>query len=149
MVRLAEFCDIPRLLQLGQLFFNESGMADVLEYDPASAEKTLAALLQMDTTTIFVMEQCGQVLGAVGGIVTPFYFNSAVLCAQEFFWYVQEDFRGTPDSARLLIAFKKWAREKGATVIDLAATRNSPASVASFYERSGYGRQETHYMGRL
>lgn len=149
MVRPATIADISALMSLGQLFFDESGMAEVMEYDAASAEKTFHALIQVDTAEVFVLEQAGSVVGAIGGTVTPFYFNNTSLCAQEFFWFVHPEYRGTVASAKLVPILEAWARDKGAVVMDMAATVNSPATVLAFYRKRGYLEQETHFMRRL
>lgn len=149
MIRAATLDDMPRLLELGQKFFDESGMADFTTYDPASAAELFAAMLQLPTGAIFLMERAGQVVGGIGGLIAPHYFNRASLSCTELFWFVEKKARGSLEAVRLVCTLRDWAARQGATVLTMAALESSPPSIKRLYAKMGLRPQENYHMGRI
>ena len=149
MVREAIAADVPRLVELGQRFFDETDMGQVTTYDPQSAGRNFAALLTMENAGVFVLDVGGEVVGVIAGLLAPYLFNAAELTGMELLWYVEPEHRGNFSSLRLVRVLEEWARQQGAATFAMAAMMTSPAAVADFYQRRGYRPQETHFVRRF
>lgn len=110
-------------------------------------EPTLRALglhlLTSDGSTVFVAEKAGEVLGMIGLMAYPHPMSGERTVA-EVMWWVQPESRGC--GLRLLRAGEDWAREQGATVLQMIAP--SPET-ERLYERLGYVPVERTYQRRL
>lgn len=149
MVRPATSDDIPRMVELGELFFNEAGLNRLFPYDPVSAAQTFAGMIDNLDAAVFLLESDSRVVGGIGGLISPHYCNYAVRVMSEFFWWVEPASRGSQDAVRLAVVMETWARRRGAAVGDWAALKSSPPSVDRFYQKRGYNPAETHYVGGL
>lgn len=85
--------------------------------------------------TLLVAEVDGTVVGMLG-IALIVHPLSGDLYASELFWWVDP---GTPAGTglRLLAAGERWAQERGAVAMHMAALASNPA-VDRIYERRGY-----------
>lgn len=149
MVRPATSDDIPRMVELGELFFNEAGLSRLFPYDPISAAQTFAGMIANPDAAVFLIIVDSRVVGGIGGLISPHYCNYAVRVMSEFFWWIEPTCRGSQDAVRLAVVMETWARRRGAVVGDWTALRNSPPSVGRFYRKRGYEQAETHYVGGL
>ena len=89
------------------------------------------------------------IVGTVGAMLFPAYFNRAVTIGQECFWWVLPEHRGTAGPA-MLDAIEQAAREAGAVrfmMVCLEALR--PEAVGRLYERRGYAPLEHSYVRAL
>lgn len=141
--------DIPRLVELGQKFFDMTELDKVTNYDPDSTREIIKALTNGKDSIIFVLDTGSEVVGAVGATIYPFYFNKESKVAQELFWFVEEAHRGSLSSVKLFKKLENWARDNGATTISMVALGCNYDQVSEFYIGQGYYRQETHFMRRL
>lgn len=71
MIRPANESDIPKLLRLGHIFFDEAGWGDVAEYDPASMECTMEHLIDSHKGILLVAEIGGSIVGMAGALLYP------------------------------------------------------------------------------
>lgn len=148
MIREAGIDDLPRLVCMGRDFFNETELWNVTSFDEQSAMKTLSAMITNKDSVILVAEKDGVVVGVAGAVIVPFYFNMAQQVAQEFFWFVEREYRNGSVGIRLYDALEQWARDGGAGLMSMAALGCNP-SVSKFYFQRGYYQQETNYLRRL
>ncbi len=149
MLREARHDDILRMVELGRQFFAEAGLTDFMEYDEESAAGTFFGLIDNPDGAVFVMEVDGQVVGGVGAILAPHYFNLQHKSGQELFWYVDPQHRGGRESLQMLKTVQSWAKDRGAETLVLARMKTSPSAVGVLYERMGFGQMETYHMGRI
>lgn len=148
MIREASADDLPRLLQMGERFFNAAGWPEFAAWDVASIEQTLRFLIDNETGGLFVAEVDGEVVGMAGAMVTPFYFNLSHLTGQELFWWVEPEHRGV--GGGLLDAMEAWAKRVGAqTFTMIAVDRIRPELMARVYRGRGYRPAEHSFMRRL
>lgn len=144
-VRQATADDIPACAEMGRRFFDESGFSAETSFDPLSFEVTLRQLIASKDGVVLVADG-----GMVGGLAYPFYFNANSKTAQEMFWWVSPEYRGTNLGMLLIDGFERWARSKGCetlSMICLPALRESPAE--RVYQRRGYRASERVYIKRL
>ena len=104
-------------------------------------------LLTSGAGVIFAEDCDGEIVGVIGGIVHQEIYGEEVI-AEEFFWFVREAFRGA--GVRLYRRFEDWARERGASEIQMVHLFDSmPDRVAKFYLRSGFEPVEMRYRKAL
>ncbi len=146
MIREAVADDIPRLVEMGQAFFTVMGMLEPITFDGETFSRALEALIEGDDGAVFVADE-DEVIGFIGGMVFPLFFNARHLTGQEMFWWVDEDRRKGGAGRDLCTALEEWARGKGAgsfTMVALESLR--PVAVAAIYERVGYKLTEYHFV---
>jgi hypothetical protein len=150
MIRCAVDQDIPRLVVMGQDFYQMTALHEIgVPYDADSMKLTFENLMGSADAALFVAEVCGVVVGVVGAVAVPLFTNHSVKSANEFFWYIDPAYRGTRTSLRLYRALEQWAEQKGVAVFCMGALKDSPKSVREFYSKTGLVEAETNYMKRL
>ncbi len=103
--------------------------------------------LQAGVGVVFLLEQAGQIVGAIGGLVYPEPY-SGELVASEMFWFVRPDCRGS--GMKLYFVFEEWARERGCDAIRMVHLSDSmPAKLRYVYARLGFEEVETHFSKPL
>mgnify|MGYP001592233288 FL=1 len=87
--------------------------------------------------------------GAVVGMFGVFCLTHPITgdeMASELCWWVEPEARGTSAGLKLLKAAEAWAREQGASFLEMIAPSDR---VAALYERLGFERTDIHYLKRL
>jgi GNAT superfamily N-acetyltransferase len=104
-------------------------------------------LLRAGAGVIFADWRQDEIAGVIGGIVHREIYGDA-LVAEEFFWFVREQYRGA--GVALYRRFEEWARGRGASSIQMVHLFDSmPEKVAKFYLRSGFEPAEMRYVKQL
>jgi len=146
-IRHATNQDIPELVEVMRNFYRESGYASRVEYDPISAADTFAALIEDNNGCLIVAEQDGELVGSIGALAFPLYFNKSYRMAQELFWWLSPKLRGSSIGIRLLRKAEQWAKlNRVENFIMIALDKVNPDKVGSLYKRSGYELSEYLYM---
>lgn len=149
MIREATLEDLEVLTHIGEKFFNMTDLGKVTDYDPESLTFTLKGLIDGDSGVILVAEKNGKIIGVVGAVLAPFYFNLKHIVCQEFFWYVLEEHRGGSTGGRLFMAAERWAKDNGADSMCMVALGCNYEEVSRFYIKKDYFKQETNFLRRL
>jgi GNAT superfamily N-acetyltransferase len=151
MIERLTTAQLPELEPGAREFYASS---TVLRYlDPARFIEIWTAFLSSGNAAIFAArngagEKPGMITGAIGGIVHPDLYDAARLVADEFFWFARPDHRGA--GVALYRAFEQWARERGASEIQMCHLIDSmPAKVARFYMSAGFHAVEVRYSKDL
>lgn len=148
MIRDATKSDLSILLHMGEQFFNASGFNELTDYDRDSTRKTLELL--MENGVLLVGESEGLVVGMVGALLYPFYFNSSHITGQELFWWVNEDQRKSGIGKKLLSGLEEKAKEMGAASFSMVALEKmNPKIMDRVYKMSGYFSAEHTYYKRM
>jgi len=148
MIRPAELSDLPRLVEMGERFFNAAGWPEVASWDVESITRTLSFLITEDAGAVFVLDHDGQLVGMAGGMLNPFYFNANHRTGQELFWWVEPEYRG--EGSKLFDALEGWARDSGAQSFSMIALdRIKPEVMGRIYRMRGYRAAEHSYIKRF
>ena len=142
MIRKAVHADIPRLVELGRMFFDESQYGDLMDFSVESVQATMRQLI--DNGAIFVADD-GQIFGMLGVLDYPFYLSNA-RTAQELFWWVDPSKRGGGSAVRMLKAAEEWAKSRGCVSMMMIGLNNDGGKAESLYSRMSYQKRETSYV---
>lgn len=143
-IRAATEADVPVLVTMTLAFLRGSEYAAHVAENPDQKHKLMCYLLGHPDGTVLVGEAGGIVVGMIGLMVVPHLFSGELTCG-EVFWYVDPAHRGST-GIRLLRAAERWARDRGATVLQMIAPN---ARVGMLYQRLGYLPLEVSYTKRL
>jgi len=114
-----------------------------------SFSKMWVPLLVSQLGTIFVVEDAGKLVGALGAIFIPDPY-SGQLTAMEQFWYVLPSHRKTRAGMDLFQAFQEEAKKrqvKKLVMVHLASL--TPESLQKFYEANGFRLAEQTFWKEL
>lgn len=139
MIRLATVADIPRMVEMGRRFRNESTYNKYLADNPEKMAELGEKLVAVDG--ILVAEHDGKLTGMLGYIVHE-HFISGEKVAGEVFWWVEK--RG--DGLALLREMEKRARAVGAKYIQMIAPSQR---VARLYTIMKFDFVESTYQRTL
>lgn len=145
MIAKATTEDLERMEPTARKFYNSSRFLRVFEASRFIA--LWSSLFSAGTGVIFVVRENDQIVGAIGGVVYPEPY-SGDLIAQEFFWFVEPEYRGV--GMRLYFTFEGWARDRGCEEIRMGHLHDlMPDKIAAVYRRLGFSAVETNYSKRL
>lgn len=144
MIRLAQESDLDSLMVMCKSFFDVSGYAKETEFNETNME---GLLLQLIANECIVTDGKDGVLAFV---VFPMFMNHSHLVAQELFWWVNEDKRGTKLGVELLEKAEEQAKKLGANqMLMLSLSELNGNKVNRLYESKGYTQREVTYMRSL
>lgn len=134
--------DIPRILPCARKFCSQLGWP----LDETGFIASVQDMLAHNAGVVFLLEAGGEIVGGIGGGMQIEPIGGQRI-AVETFWFVDEAYRGTIGSLKLLSLFEQWARQSGAFRICMIAMENSdPAGMDRLYRRLGYRKLETTYV---
>lgn len=148
MIRRALPEDTSSLMPMAERFYAMSPWKHVAEYDAASSQAGMAALIGSETAGVFVIDDGERLKGAVGFVCVPVWLSANFTLAQEVFWYVESDV--SREAVALWKAGEAWAEASGASailMIRLEGLRDE--TLHRLYVRRGYTPVEHHYVRRL
>ncbi|WP_028319061.1 GNAT family N-acetyltransferase [Desulfobulbus elongatus] len=133
-VRPARPQDLEPMVGLLRLLFT---IEEDFGFDAVKQRQGLALLLNDDRACILVAEEAGQAVGMCTGqlVISTAEGGPAVLVEDVV---VAPEHRGRGTGRALMDALTGWARERGATRMQLLADKNNPPALA-FYDRLGWG----------
>lgn len=143
-IRNATHDDLFDLLVLARGFSKEAPAMH--KWDKDKTEAMLKTCLDNDATTILVMDQEGEVVGGLVGVVQPLFMSQTVV-ASELAWFVDPAHRGK-GAIKLVKAFEVWAKQMGADYTTMADIRGI-ADLSKLYERMGYELTEAAYSKKV
>lgn len=142
MIRPATIDDIPKLMELGQRHYDESGYDGIIPFDADSAEQSLRDLMDSDDAILLVMCE-PEIVGMIGGATRTSWINRNHKIAAHLVWWVEPAYRRTIAAADLLFQFMEWASGTGARTLCMGGIHGSPPS--RLYERLGFVKMEQIY----
>lgn len=114
MIRPATQEDIPRLVELGTMLHDISAYAGSA-YNPEKVARFLGDLVN-GLGVVFVAEVSGEVVGGFAGAITEQWFSDDLI-AYDYSFFIEPSRRHGILATRLMLAFREWARIKGAKEI--------------------------------
>lgn len=133
---------------MGSSFFGHTRYARFAKPDEAQILATFERILEHGA--IFVAEIDGAVAGFIACVMHGAWFDPGFRIALEAAWWMHPQARGRPEGVRLLFAFERWAKERGANAIcmsDIMLTEDSSAS--EILGRLGYQVSERTFIKEL
>jgi GNAT superfamily N-acetyltransferase len=141
MIREATEQDIPRIIEMGLRFNQNSPYKSLLLADSAQMRDLAGKLIPAGG--ILISEQGEKAVGMIGFYVYP-HFLSGETVAGEIFWWMEPENRG--HGKDLLRAAEARARAAGAKKMQMIAPDER---VGVLYRRLGYGYVESTYQKSL
>lgn len=149
-VREAVPGDRPRLLEMGRHFFAVSGLDSMRSLSEASYGASMASFMESERAVLLVAEMPGGIIGMAAAILVKPWYNRTSPAAQEMFWWVEPEARGTGAGAGLLREMEKWATQKGARTFVMGALEaQRPEALSRLYRSRGYVPRERLFMKEL
>ena len=146
MIRPAVETDIPAIVRMAGLFYDTTTYAEMTPMDDDTVSDLARQLMD---SVLLVAEQQNQLVGMVGLVIAPFFFNRSILTAHEVVWWVDPGVRGSRTAYALLRAAESACRAKGAQAIQMAHLSTSPPQAGGLYQLAGYTQTETAYTKRI
>jgi ribosomal protein S18 acetylase RimI-like enzyme len=133
MIRAAQEQDIEQLIVFLQELFS---IEEDFIFNSTRQKKGLQLLLQHPTSTIFVAEQDGQLVGMVTGQLTISTAEGTIaLLIEDLF--VAVPYRKKKIATSLLQELGSWAFKNGASRMQLLADKNNESAL-KFYHKDGW-----------
>lgn len=150
MIREAKYTDIWQLLELCEDFFYTSHLKTFSSFDEKSMENTLNNLITNDSSVLYVIDKDSIITGMIAVVSGGAFYNDKTTMAQELFWYVKPEFRGSLESIKLTKKAQEWAKNIGANVFVLAHLRDEKGDkLHDYYTREGFELRENFYYKRI
>lgn len=149
MLRFAEERDVPTILEVLESFHNETPYGDIpLNVD--SLRNLVSGLIKSDRNqSIILVDEEQDFRGFIAATKTPFLVTGAMV-ANEMFWYVKPEYRGTRVGLTLMDAFEFWAKRVGCTHCQLTTSQTEYADkLNKLYQRRGYHIAEHVYLKEI
>lgn len=154
-VRVATMEDMPQIVGMAQRFYPESPYPKIYGDIPEEQAAGLAIVALQGMAdfgivpgVMLVADDGGKLVGMLCAHIDPSTFRPAVIAA-ELVWWVEPEHRGGMTAVRLLRRGEEEARNRGATVFNMAALATSPEEAAAILERMGYAPTHTVFTKRL
>lgn len=145
MVRELTLPEIQLAADMAPMFFDEGKIPG--EFKPTTFVNSWTVLCSMGMGKMLGLFIEGKAVGFLGMIITE-DINDGAKVAQEAFWYVHPDHRGS--GLRLLIAAEKLAKELSCLRMGMVHLSNPAGEKLSrIFKRMGYSPIEVHYQKSL
>lgn len=147
MIRPMTIADLPEVSRLGAEFHAKAGW-DEIAYNEADCLVSLTKFMETGSFIGLVADD-GHIVGMLGGIISPVYFNYSHKSGEELFWYVADD-APQMTGIKLLKAMEAEARAHGCASWQMKSlARLGGERMVQLYERMGYRRAESSFLKEL
>jgi N-acetylglutamate synthase-like GNAT family acetyltransferase len=116
-------------------------------FDKFSFLKFVHAILSKKRGKVFVLELDNKVVGSVGVVASPCFYNNNILRVQECFWWVDPEHRNSRESVKLFNKVEEWAKEINAHQVMVSSTATlNPEKLEKFYIKKGFKKVDINYV---
>lgn len=119
MIRRATEADVPRIVEMAQAFWAESSYRERMD-PPAMADVLARGLIDRPDAMLLVVDAGEAVVGMLGVVALTHPMNGQRI-ASEVVWWLDPDERRGRVAIHMLRAAEQWARDQGATVLQMIA----------------------------
>jgi hypothetical protein len=95
---------------------------------------------------LFVCQKGEELVGLIGGTLSPHFFNPDLLVLSEFFWWVHEAHRKTRAGIVLFNKFVSYGTEKGADWITMCLTDHSELNIKTLIKRGFVPKEQSFIL---
>jgi N-acetylglutamate synthase-like GNAT family acetyltransferase len=128
----------------GKAFADAAGATS---FDKTSFIKFVHSLYANKKGKLFVIETDNTVVGGLGVIAYPCFYNNNVLRVQECFWWIDPEHRNFNNSINLFNKIEEWAKEINAHQIMVSSTSTlNPEKLEKFYVKKGFTKVDINYV---
>lgn len=140
-VRAIYSWEILEILPLIEKFDAESGYGYGI--DKQEFVDSWVNLIRSKQGIIIAKFKDGRIVGALGAVTQRAPWSTQIKAQEAFFW-IEPEFRGSPSSARMVKNYIQWATSLGIKRIQIVAlcSTDTKDKVGQFYEAMGFGLVE-------
>jgi GNAT superfamily N-acetyltransferase len=142
--------DLKEYSRLAETFYQHSTIKDYSSFDLESFTVFLKNCLTNPDIVILACKDNNKIVGITGGLLFPLYFNHNYKVAQELWWWVEEEYRGSSCGKLMYDALENWAKEKQADSMFMIALEDTNVErMARLYKRKGFVGTERTFIKEL
>jgi GNAT superfamily N-acetyltransferase len=146
-VRDATANDLARYVDLAQEFHDASPMHGVAPFEPEGYSVFFLNAIDNPDIGIWLAELNGAVIGIAGALIYPLYFSPTKKVAQELWWWLTPQARGTGAGGAMFKKIKEWSAQNNATAIFMIALEDERAGkMEKLYRRAGFRPLERTFI---
>ena len=128
--------DSLEVTHIWRMFQRESSQS-FADFDWDKAHDQVVSWIDSDDWEIFLAKEGLQVHGLLVGAVSRYPYSNT-LVAGDYIWYIAPEHRGGMTGVRLMRMMEKWAKGRGAVVMETGATSGVENRAVGLMERLGY-----------
>ena len=129
-------------------FYKEGVYEHGLGYDAKTVKATSEYLFTNGLN--LVVEDEGEIVGLMSGVVVPFFMNANAKVWQEIIYYIKPEKRVGTIGLRLFKEMERYAKDKGCTHCLMAHLCNINSDrMSKLYGRQGYSPMEIQFLKKL
>jgi len=148
MIRLANPSDEDDILVMARDFAAFAPHQESISATDDELRDTIRWFMQ--NATMFVADKDGSVVGMLVALLSPVWYAPRFTMATELAWWVNPKHRRGLVAIRLLQAFESWARDNGATIVNMSNLQtNNAGEVSAILNRLGYSVSEQTHSKRI
>lgn len=149
MIREAVRSDLPALLVLGAKAYEESPFKRIIEQDDYDTYRMLSNMIESNQQAILVAESGREIVGMLGFVIVPSFWNNAHKMAQDLFWYVAPEHRGTA-GLKLLKQYEQTAKDMGAHSLMMVCVKKTKSDkMRKVFKRNGLRELDQKWIKEL
>jgi len=149
-VRRANHEDKKAFVRQAEAFFAVSPMSERAAFDEPKFAKFCDQALESDTVAFWVVDRGGEIVGISGAMTFPLYFAPTIKIAQELFWWIEPEARGTSAGKQMMFEIEGWAEQVGASHLFMIALENDRSkAMERVYGRNGFAPIERTFTKDL
>ena len=147
-IREATLDDCEAVARLGAEFIGKLKMPRVGYVDAVKLEASFQAIHTNPNGVMLVAEADSEVVGFLGGVAVPLWFDALDWTAAELAWWIDPEHRGGSTAARLVRAFEQWAKDRGLARVVLSDVEfeDTAQPAGALIERLGYTMTERAFV---
>ena len=144
-IRKAELQDKDSVNLLIAQFYNEYYYDHPFTFDWSSIAEDTTNFINLGVSLI--AQESNELVGCIGGMLCPTYFNHTQLCLEELLWYVTKQKRKGLTAIRLLKKFEEEGKRNGAQFVKMSHMAGFyDDKLPSLYNKRGYKPFEFYYL---
>ncbi len=146
-IRGATLEDVDQIAKIGLEFADEYPS---LEGNLESIKLSTEEILEAPYSAALVADMDGEIVGAIGGVISPSIYNREILQFQEVMWFVSKEYRNTKVGLQLLKSMEKVAVGAGCKwFLMIAPHLMKFEHLDNVYTKMGFTKFETFYRKEI
>lgn len=150
-VRMATESDAEEIAGLGRQFYEAGGLNRYLDdYSEQAVRDLIARTIAEPSACTIVAEYGDRIVGMAAAVSYNHFLSPTVIVAQELFWWIEPEYRGSGAGLKVMRALENWALSVGASVMVMVTLHGlGHERLDKIYRQDGYSPLEYSYMKRI